>query len=597
MSKSNRIYKIFMTTMIVAIAGMLLAMGIIAAQKTMKLGVQFSSNPNYRLEVLIEKNGSTAEPVFCNFEDDGLGKQVEMKNGISSLDGNTIVADSSFFTKYENDFTIIIKNYTKTTGISVEMSSTAKIDSGADGIPAQIEAIDNTASKYNDQMGENADSVSFRIYVNSVFPQETTLSIVIEEQNEVSISYELTNINSTNTTTIMEPNTPYTTTLTVNESAVDIDDYSLPEELDIQIGETVYTVSKYETNASGIEYSETYNSASQKLEGTITIPAEKATGNISITASAEIAYWDGTYPQTLKTVGGTGAVENPYLIATAKEFASIASYVDQYYYTLDGISYITSSNAFVHYKIMKNLYFNHNAETLVDDEGNFVHQNPTLLREWEPFWFIGSLDGNGKTFSCLYIDNENVNSQGLFSSYECIRRNGSSVQAPASDEIKNIIFANTYIKGGNYTSCLIGGTHRYSYDTRYMIQYVSNITIQRDVVVIGKDYVGGVCAYMDGGADSSSAFMRFSGCVNYGFVEGSSSVGGICGHMQSGVMDNNNIAHFTNCKNYGKVSGTADVGGIVGYAQVNSSKNYCFVNCDYSSGTPNVQYGYFSHYD
>ena len=33
MSKSSRIYKIFMTTMIVAIAGMLLAMGIIAAQK------------------------------------------------------------------------------------------------------------------------------------------------------------------------------------------------------------------------------------------------------------------------------------------------------------------------------------------------------------------------------------------------------------------------------------------------------------------------------------------------------------------------------------------------------------------------------------
>ena len=39
--------------MIVAIAGMLLAMGIIAAQKTMKLGVQFSSNPNYKLEVFI----------------------------------------------------------------------------------------------------------------------------------------------------------------------------------------------------------------------------------------------------------------------------------------------------------------------------------------------------------------------------------------------------------------------------------------------------------------------------------------------------------------------------------------------------------------
>ena len=188
MSKTNKIYKIFMTTMIVAIAGMLLAMGIIAAQKTMKLGVQFSSNPSYKLEVFINNEQTL---IFRNFADTS-GKTVKMDNGITSLNGDTLVADEEAFKGYGNDFTIIIKNYTESTGIEVSMESTAKIDGGADGIPAQIEAIKDKAIKY-DPDTEIADSVSFRIYINSVFPQTTTLKITISELPDVSITYATTN--------------------------------------------------------------------------------------------------------------------------------------------------------------------------------------------------------------------------------------------------------------------------------------------------------------------------------------------------------------------------------------------------------------------
>ncbi|MBR4407519.1 MAG: InlB B-repeat-containing protein, partial [Clostridia bacterium] len=55
--------------------------------------------------------------------------------------------------------------------------------------PAQIEAIKATASKY-DPNTQIADSVSFRIYINSVFPQTTTLKMTISELSTYTITYD-----------------------------------------------------------------------------------------------------------------------------------------------------------------------------------------------------------------------------------------------------------------------------------------------------------------------------------------------------------------------------------------------------------------------
>ena len=274
MSKSNRIYKIFMTTMIVAIAGMLLAMGIIAAQKTMRLGVQFSSNPNYKLAIAINDEENV---VFQNFD------TVIMDNGISSLNGDTLVADEEAFKGYGNDFTIIIKNYTEATGIKIDMESTAKIDSGADGIPAQIEAIKNTASKY-DPNNQIADSVSFRIYINSVFPQETTLKMTISEYNTYTVSFSGPSVS--NATAEVGSGEAYSTTLTPKEG------YNIPSSVSITVGGVAIDSNSY-----------TYT----PNNGALTIYTGVVNGDVVITATATAKSYTITY--TLN--GGTNHASNP----------------------------------------------------------------------------------------------------------------------------------------------------------------------------------------------------------------------------------------------------------------------------------------------
>ena len=189
MSKTNKIYKIFMTTMIVAIAGMLLAMGIIAAQRTMKVNVAFPANPYYKIEIWIQKNGDEEKLAFCNFEDKDLDKEIVMQNGILSLDGNTIQADNSFFTKYENEFYIIIKNYTESTGIEVSMSSTGQVDENTAGIPAQFDPIKTTASKFDRNNPTDVDYIKYNVFANAVFPQQTTLQIEIQELNSFTVQF------------------------------------------------------------------------------------------------------------------------------------------------------------------------------------------------------------------------------------------------------------------------------------------------------------------------------------------------------------------------------------------------------------------------
>ena len=67
MSKASKLYKVLMTAMIVAIAGMLLASGIIALQKSMKLNLSFNMNPNIfcRIDASIGDNTSY-NTIFCN---------------------------------------------------------------------------------------------------------------------------------------------------------------------------------------------------------------------------------------------------------------------------------------------------------------------------------------------------------------------------------------------------------------------------------------------------------------------------------------------------------------------------------------------------
>ena len=217
MDRTNRFYKIFITSMIVAIAIMLLASGIIALSKSMKLNLSFQANPNFHFEVYIQPQDSQSKNlVFRNFKKGNAeGEGIVMKNGLSTLKANTLSADSSFVDTYGSEFSIIIANYTAK-DIKVLITSTATTSEGA-GVPATIEAITPTAVAYSGS-GDGAE-VKYNISVanNVVFPQETFLEMIFSEQQEVAVTAPETSVAYTFTgAEKVKEYTNYTATLLVN---------------------------------------------------------------------------------------------------------------------------------------------------------------------------------------------------------------------------------------------------------------------------------------------------------------------------------------------------------------------------------------------
>jgi len=186
MSKTNRLYKIFMTSMIVIIAGLLLATGIIAIQKSMKMNLSFEANPNYLFEVYIQKSGDdTKKLVFRNYEK-SASEGVVMENGFSTLYGNTLTADDTFLETYGSDFEFIIENHTKNSGMRVSVTANSETEGGHEGILPTITEDKMTATKLKD--GSTADYIRFSVTTTEVvFPQTTVLNIVFSEYNEYAV--------------------------------------------------------------------------------------------------------------------------------------------------------------------------------------------------------------------------------------------------------------------------------------------------------------------------------------------------------------------------------------------------------------------------
>ena len=219
MDRTNRFYKIFITSMIVAIAIMLLASGIIALSKSMKLNLSFQANPNFHFEVYIQPQDSQSKNlVFRNFKKGNAeGEGIVMKNGLSTLKANTLSADSSFVDTYGSEFSIIIANYTAK-DIMVLITSTATTSEGA-GVPATIDTITPIAAAYSGS-GDGAE-VKYNISVanNVIFPQETfleinfselqLLSVTIPETEAYTFEGENTSIANTDYTAILRENTGF----------------------------------------------------------------------------------------------------------------------------------------------------------------------------------------------------------------------------------------------------------------------------------------------------------------------------------------------------------------------------------------------------
>ena len=220
--------------------------------------------------------------------------------------------------------------------------------------------------------------------------------------------------------------------------------------------------------------------------------------------------------------------ENVYEITNASQLYWFAKYVNKGN---------TSAKAI----LKENIVVNENVlgadGKLVSDTSKFVSWTPIGSESKQ---YTGTFNGNGKTISGLYFDNNGTDCVGLFG---YVGKDGN---------VSNVGVVASYFKGKDNVGGVCGyndGTIKNCYNTG---------------AVSGSMYVGGVCGYNDWGT--------ITNCYNTGAVSGSYYVGGVCGYNDWGTI--------TNCYNTGAVSGSDNVGGVCGY-----NVGGTITNCYYLTGT------------
>lgn len=220
---------------------------------------------------------------------------------------------------------------------------------------------------------------------------------------------------------------------------------------------------------------------------------------------------------------GSGTSSDPYLISNANELYWFARLVNG----TGSESQNTSACA----KLTANITVN---PPVLDPNGNLL---PTTYSYtvWEPIgyhnsnsdyaYFTGSIDGNGKTISGLYL-NDTSRSYIGFCGY-------------GGGTITNLGIVDSYFKGNQNVGVV------YGYNEGTVSQCYSKGTAS------GTDGIGGVCG--------STAFGNVENSYNQGKVVGTGSyVGGVVGANQYGKI--------SNCYSAGTVSGsTTNRGGVCGY--------------------------------
>ena len=188
--------------------------------------------------------------------------------------------------------------------------------------------------------------------------------------------------------------------------------------------------------------------------------------------------------------------------------------------------------------------------------------NGSSFKAWRPMgmadekgyltgWYTGIFDGNGHSISGLYVNRDEAADDvhtwfksciGLFGYYSGVTRNLSVLDSymRGKDCIGGIC---GYNDGGTIQNCYSAAT------------------------VCGDSYIGGICGRSEG--DSI-----IENCYNTGYVYGATrSIGGICG---------DNSATLQGCYNVGNVNGKFYVGGIVG--ESSGSGNTIWIKDCYNRG-------------
>lgn len=192
MTKLSKIYKLFMYTMVVAAIGMLIAMGVIAVQKSMRLNASIECLPGIDVEVSAKDSTGTETLLFRNFEDANAGKTIEFETDYCSISSNSLIMNDAFVTAYGNSFSIVIYNYSNF-AVDVNISTTTTVKNNPSAT-----AIEPTVSPAVSRIAIGG-SQEITFTCNPVMSQEITLNIRLTEY--IAPPYTLYNYNTTNVTT------------------------------------------------------------------------------------------------------------------------------------------------------------------------------------------------------------------------------------------------------------------------------------------------------------------------------------------------------------------------------------------------------------
>lgn len=276
MKKKLNYYNIFMTAMMVVIAGLLLATGIIALQKSMNMKVGVNITPSH--EIRIDYGGET---IFCNTTKDSAG--IKVASGYT-LSGNTLTFTQEFISIGET-FALTIYNY-NTSYLQVSVSGT-----GASGNTLTIDPYSTTATSgvLNLTIGAGASEAVLSFNLINVY----------------SISHTGSNYTFNGNTTILEGNS-YSATFSAPQY------YNLPDTLTITMGgETLtsgYTYTKTSDTAATLTINSvigdiriTCNAVADSINVTIQVYAEDSTTSLTTIVNGTASI---TYPSTSITISG-----------------------------------------------------------------------------------------------------------------------------------------------------------------------------------------------------------------------------------------------------------------------------------------------------
>jgi hypothetical protein len=159
-----------------------------------------------------------------------------------------------------------------------------------------------------------------------------------------------------------------------------------------------------------------------------------------------------------------------------------------------------------------------------------------------PGAFTGSLDGNDKVITDLYVNRSTTDYVGLFA-----KVNGSN--------ITDVGLTGGNVTGDDYVGSLVG----------YIYSYALVDNVYATGSVTGDAYVGGLVGWQKQGSTIDNSYVT-------GNINGQDMVGGLTGKIHKNSNINNSYATAD-------VNGTTQVGGLIGYAY-----NNCRIDNSYTTG-------------